>query len=126
MLILRSDVWYQPINGGYKKRVKGDALTVDDSTSAWLIKCGIAVDDSILADQTKEDKEVSQAPEPVSEPEPETTKESEVITSSPSVDLPAKSAPKRNWVTVAKKLGISTTGLSKPEIISAVMGSVSN
>ena len=107
-LVLNVDAWWQRTDAGLRLRRRGDELTVDAETEAWLRKHGIAGDASEAEAKEK-------APEPAAE-EVEQVAPAE----KPSrAQKPAKAAPVDEWRAYAKSLGIDPSGLSKAEIIAA-------
>lgn len=89
---------------------RGATFTADDHTATRLTGIGAARP----VDEPKPKPTTPPPPEPepaAPEPKPVDAKR------------PYKTAPKASWVTYAEQLGITTTGLSKQEIIGACLNS---
>lgn len=108
-LVLTVDAWWQRTDAGLRLRRRGDELTVDAETEAWLRKHKLAAD----ADEVKAAK--------VAEPEPavEQVAEPEPVEKPARAQRPAKAAPVDEWRAYAKTAGVDPAGLSKAEIIAA-------
>lgn len=94
---------------------RGDMFTADDHTATRLAGIGAARP----VDEPKPKPTTPPPSEPkMSEPEPAAPQPKPV-----DAKRPYKTAPKASWVTYAEQLGITTTGLSKQEIIGACLNS---
>lgn len=111
-LVLNVDAWWQRTDAGLRLRRRGDELTVDAETEAWLRKHGIAGD---------ADKETASLPKakPAEAPQKQEEQAAEEASGRANADKPAKAAPVDEWRAYAKGLGIDPSGLSKAEIIAA-------
>lgn len=109
-LVLTVDAWWQRTDAGLRLRRRGDELTVDAETEAWLRKHRLAAD----ADEVKVEEE---APKP--EPVEEKVAEPEPVEKPVRAQKPAKAAPVDEWRAYAKSAGVDPAGLSKAEIIAA-------
>ena len=110
-LVLTVDAWWQRTDAGLRLRRRGDELTVDAETEAWLRKHRLAAD----VDEVKAEEE---APKPKPEPEAE-EKAAEPVEKPARAQKPAKAAPVDEWRAYAKSAGVDPAGLSKAEIIAA-------
>lgn len=111
-LVLKVDAWWQRTDAGLRLRRRGDELTVDAETEAWLRAHGLA------GEPEAEEK----APEPKTEPETEEKAEekpAEPAEKPVRAQKPAKAAPVDEWRAYAKSAGVDPAGLSKAEIIAA-------
>ena len=113
MLILNVDVWYQPYASGRKLRKRGQVIEPSsDEQRDWLIRHGVAVDSSEVAEQSEaadnEEADNNVVGEIASEP------------GTSSMKKPAKNRDEKVWATYAKSLGLNVSGMSKPEIMRAV------
>lgn len=106
-LVLTVDAWWQRTDAGLRLRRRGDELTVDAETEAWLRKHGLA------GEPEAEEKAAEPKPEPVEE------KPSEPAEKPVRAQKPAKAAPVDEWRAYAKASGVDPAGLSKAEIIAA-------
>ena len=106
-LVLTVDAWWQRTDSGLRLRRRGDELTVDAETEAWLRTHGLA----------GEPKAEEKAPEP--KPEPVKEKPAEPVEKPARAQKPAKAAPVDEWRAYAKSAGVDPAGLSKAEIIAA-------
>ena len=106
-LVLKVDAWWQRTDSGLRLRRRGDELTVDAETEAWLRKHGLA----------GEPEAKGKAPGPKSEPVKE--KPAEPVEKPARAQKPAKAAPVDEWRAYAKSAGVDPAGLSKAEIIAA-------
>lgn len=106
-LVLTVDVWWQRTDAGLRLRRRGDELTVDAETEAWLRKHGLAGE--------PEAKEKAAKPKP----EPAKEKPAEPAEKPVRAQKPAKAAPVDEWRAYAKSAGVDPAGLSKAEIIAA-------
>ena len=106
-LVLTVDAWWQRTDAGLRLRRRGDELTVDAETEAWLRKHGLAGE--------------PKAEEKAAEPKPEPAKEepAEPAEKPSRAQKPAKAAPVDEWRAYAKSAGVDPAGLSKAEIIAA-------
>ena len=106
-LVLTVDAWWQRTDAGLRLRRRGDELTVDAETEAWLRKHGLAGE--------------PKAEEKAAEPKPEPAKEepAEPAEKPARAQKPAKAAPVDEWRAYAKSAGVDPAGLSKAEIIAA-------
>lgn len=106
-LVLTVDAWWQRTDAGLRLRRRGDELTVDAETEAWLRKHGLAGE--------------PEAKEKAAEPKPEPVKEKPAEPAEKPVraQKPAKAAPVDEWRAYAKAAGVDPAGLSKAEIIAA-------
>lgn len=109
-LVLTVDAWWQRTDAGLRLRRRGDELTVDAETEAWLRKHGLAGE--------------PEADEKAAEPEPEADGKAEEEPAEPVEkpardQKPAKAAPVDEWRAYAKASGVDPAGLSKAEIIAA-------
>lgn len=109
-LVLKVDAWWQRTDAGLRLRRRGDELTVDGETEAWLRTHGLAGE--------------SEAEEKAAEPEPDAEEKAEEKTAEPiekpaRAQKPAKAAPVDEWRAYAKSAGVDPAGLSKAEIIAA-------
>ena len=98
-LVLTVDAWWQRTDAGLRLRRRGDELTVDAETEAWLRTHGLA------GEPEAEEKAEEEAAEPVEKPA--------------RAQKPAKAAPVDEWRAYAKSAGVDPAGLSKAEIIAA-------
>ena len=98
-LVLTVDAWWQRTDAGLRLRRRGDELTVDAETEAWLRTHGLA------GEPEAEEKAEEKAAEPVEKPA--------------RAQKPAKAAPVDEWRAYAKSAGVDPAGLSKAEIIAA-------
>lgn len=105
--VLTVDAWWQRTDAGLRLRRRGDELTVDAETEAWLRKHGLA----------GEPKVEEKAPEP--KPEPVEEEPAEPAEKPARAQKPAKAAPVDEWRAYAKASGVDPAGLSKAEIIAA-------
>ena len=110
-LVLNVDAWWQRTDAGLRLRRRGDELTVDAETEAWLRKHGIAVDSGAAAKAVKERAVREKAEHAESAPADRIAKS--------RANKPAKAAPIDEWRAYAKGLGVDPSGLSKAEIIAA-------
>lgn len=80
-----------------------------------------------IAEATPEDTlDAVEVPEPeVGEPADPIAPAAVVAADEPATELPAKNAPKAEWVATADALGIDTDGMNKDEVIEAVTDVVS-
>lgn len=116
-LVLNIGLWYGITENGKRiKHVKGDKIHKDvrQADVDHLVERGLIVDDSSFVDES------TIAPESVDEPAEKKEIHYQKVDKT-DIKLPAKSAGKQQWDSVAKKLGISTTGLNKSSIIAAVL-----
>lgn len=109
-LVLTVDAWWQRTDSGLRLRRRGDELTVDAETEAWLRTHGLAGE--------------PEADEKADEPEPEADEKAEEKAAEPvekpaRAQKPAKAAPVDEWRAYAKASGVDPAGLSKAEIIAA-------
>lgn len=106
-LVLTVDAWWQRTEAGLRLRRRGDELTVDAETEAWLRTHGLAGE--------------PEAEEKAAEPKPEPAKEepAEPAEKPARAQKPAKAAPVDEWRAYAKASGVDPAGLSKAEIIAA-------
>lgn len=107
-LVLKVDAWWQRTDAGLRLRRRGDELTVDAETEAWLRTHGLA------GEPEAEEK----APEPETEEKAE-EKPAEPAEKPVRAQKPAKAAPVDEWRAYAKSAGVDPAGLSKAEIIAA-------
>lgn len=112
VLVLKVDAWWQRTDAGLRLRRRGDELTVDDETEAWLRKHGLAVEPEA------EEKAAEPKPEPEAEEKAE-EKAAEPVEKPARAQKPAKAAPVDEWRAYAKASGVDPAGLSKAEIIAA-------
>lgn len=113
-LVLKVDAWWQRTDAGLRLRRRGDELTVDGETEAWLRTHGLAGE--------PEAEEEAAEPEPEAEPEAEEEageKAAEPVEKPARTQKPAKAAPVDEWRAYAKASGVDPAGLSKAEIIAA-------
>ena len=109
-LVLKVDAWWQRTDAGLRLRRRGDELTVDAETEAWLRTHGLAGE--------------PEADEKADEPEPEADEKADEKAAEPvekpaRAQKPAKAAPVDEWRAYAKASGVDPAGLSKAEIIAA-------
>ena len=109
-LVLTVDAWWQRTDSGLRLRRRGDELTVDAETEAWLRTHGLAGE--------------PEADEKADEPEPEADEKADEKAAEPvekpaRAQKPAKAAPVDEWRAYAKASGVDPAGLSKAEIIAA-------
>lgn len=110
-LVLNVDAWWQRTDAGLRLRRRGDELTVDADTEAWLRKHGIAIDSEAAAKAAKEKPARAEQEQLDSAPAARPSKA--------QASKPAKAAPIDEWRAYAKGLGVDPSGLSKAEIIAA-------
>lgn len=117
-LVLNVGLWYGITEDGKRiKHVKGDSIHKDvrQVDVDHLVERGLIVDSDSLVDES------TKTSQPVEEEVVEKKEISYQKVDKTDIKLPAKSAGKQQWDSVAKKLGISTTGLNKSSIIAAVL-----
>ena len=125
-LVLTVDAWWQRTDIGLRLHRRGDELTVDAETEAWLRKHRLAADaDEVeVKEEAPKPEPVAEKvaePEPVEKPEPvaEKVAEPEPVEKPVRAQKPAKAAPVDEWRAYAKSAGVDPAGLSKAEIIAA-------
>lgn len=111
-LVLTVDAWWQRTEAGLRLRRRGDELTVDAETEAWLRTHGLA------GEPEAEEKAAEPKPEPEAEEKVE-EEAAEPVEKPARAQRPAKAAPVDEWRAYAKSAGVDPAGLSKAEIIAA-------
>ena len=116
-LVLNTGLWYGITEDGKRiKHVKGDLIHKDvrQVDVDHLVERGLIVDSDSLVDES------TKTSQPVEEEVVEKKVNYQKVDKT-NIKLPAKSAGKQQWDSIAKTLGISTTGLNKSSIIAAVL-----
>lgn len=119
MIRLIASSWNRPLGNTFEKYVQGDNLdNLTQEEKERLIRIGAAEEVSkTIVDEIIEDAPIQEKEEAEEDVEVEET---------PKVSLPAKAAPMKDWIAVAKKLGITHSGLKKAELIGVIQAAVNN
>lgn len=117
MIRLIASSWNRPLGNTFEKYIQGDNLdSLTQEEKERLIRIGAAEEVSkTIVDEIIEDAPIQEKAE-----------EDVEVEETPKVSLPAKAAPMKEWIAVAKKLGITHSGLKKAELIGVIQAAVNN